>query len=68
VRVLLRPFRIAPMMYSGVLYPPRPAPAASPQTPRPDVVEQLRGLKALQDDGVLTAEEFEVAKRKVLDR
>lgn len=33
-----------------------------------DVVEQLRGLKALLDDGVLTPEEFQVAKRKVLGR
>ena len=45
----------------GVLHAPQ-APAA----PRPDVVEQLKGLKALQDDGVLTPEEFRMAKRKVL--
>ena len=32
----------------------------------PDVVEQLKGLKALYDDGVLSPEEFEMAKRKVL--
>ena len=35
--------------------------------PRPDVVEQLKGLKALLDDGALTPEEFRIAKRKVLD-
>ena len=34
---------------------------------RPDVVEQLKGLKALRDDGALTPEEFQLAKRKVLD-
>jgi hypothetical protein len=32
----------------------------------PDVVEQLKGLKALLDEGVLSPEEFELAKRKVL--
>ena len=34
--------------------------------PRPDVVEQLKDLKALHDDGVLSPEEFRTAKRKVL--
>jgi len=38
----------------------------APAVPRPDLVEQLKGLKALQDDGVLTPEEFRIAKRKVL--
>ena len=46
----------------AVLHAPQ-APAA----PKPDVVEQLKGLKALHDDGVLTPEEFQMAKRKVLD-
>ena len=41
----------------------RPQP---PSAPRPDVVEQLKGLKALLDDGVLSPEEFQLAKRKVL--
>ena len=45
----------------AVLHAPQ-APAA----PEPDVVEQLKGLKALRDDGVLTPEEFQRAKRKVL--
>jgi hypothetical protein len=40
------------------------APAAAGLTP--DVVGQLKGLKALHDDGVLSAEEFQMAKRKVL--
>jgi hypothetical protein len=34
---------------------------------RTDVVSQLKGLKALLDDGALTPEEFRLAKRKVLD-
>lgn len=33
----------------------------------PDVVVQLKELKALQDDGVLSPEEFTMAKRKLLD-
>jgi hypothetical protein len=31
-----------------------------------DVVEQLKALKALHDDGDLSPEEFQMAKRKVL--
>ena len=38
----------------------------APAAPRPDVVEQLKDLKALLDDGVLSPEEFQMAKRKVL--
>ena len=34
--------------------------------PAPNVVEQLKDLKALHDDGVLSPEEFGMAKRKVL--
>ena len=41
----------------------RQVPAASTR----DVVEQLKDLKALHDDGVLSPEEFRMAKRKVLD-
>ena len=40
---------------------PQPAP-----TPAPSVVEQLKDLKALLDEGVLTPEEFQMAKRQVL--
>ena len=36
------------------------------QAPWPDVVEQLKDLKALLDDGVLSPEEFQLAKRRVL--
>jgi Short C-terminal domain len=35
--------------------------------PTRDVVEQLKDLKALHDEGVLSPEEFRLAKRKVLD-
>jgi hypothetical protein len=38
----------------------------APAAPRPDVVEQLKDLKALHDDGALSPEEFRMAKRKVL--
>ena len=34
--------------------------------PVPDVVEQLKGLKALVDAGALTPDEFRRAKHKVL--
>ena len=43
------------------------AAAQAPAAPAPDVVSQLKGLKTLRDDGALTPEEFEMAKRKVLD-
>ena len=32
----------------------------------PDLVDQLKGLKALLDAGALSPEEFELAKRQVL--
>ena len=40
--------------------------AARASAPAPDVVEQLKALKALRDDGALSPEEFQMAKRKVL--
>lgn len=47
-----------------------PAPAAAAPAPAPaaetDVVGELTKLKGLLDAGVLTPEEFEAAKRKVL--
>jgi hypothetical protein len=78
--MLLRPLRRAPMMLGGVGFQAgldearrkraeRQAvvrASQAPEAPGPDVVEQLKGLKALQDDGVLTPEEFRMAKRKVL--
>ena len=42
--------------------------AARRQAPPPrDVVEQLKDLKELLDDGALSPEEFRLAKSKVLD-
>jgi hypothetical protein len=79
--MLLRPLRRAPMMLGGVGFQAgvdearrkqiqaqrqAAARARQAQAPRRDVVEQLEGLKALQDDGVLSPEEFLMAKRKVL--
>jgi hypothetical protein len=43
--------------------PPAATPAAAPAT---DVVEQLTKLKGLLDAGVLTQDEFEGQKRKLL--
>ena len=40
--------------------------AAPAQAPRPDIVEQLKDLKALHDNGFLSPEEFRMAKRMVL--
>ena len=44
----------------------RQAVAQAPAATRPDVVEQLKDLKGLLDDGVLSSEEFQMAKRKLL--
>jgi hypothetical protein len=75
--MLLRPLRRAPMMLGGVGFQvgldeaarKRAAARAQAQAeaaPSPDVVAQLKELKALLDDGVLSPEEFQLAKRKVL--
>jgi hypothetical protein len=40
--------------------------ARAAAAPRPDVVQQLKDLKALLDDGALTPDEFQLAKGKVL--
>jgi hypothetical protein len=40
--------------------------AVQAQAPRPDIVEQLKDLKALHDNGFLSPEEFRMAKRMVL--
>jgi hypothetical protein len=71
--MLLRPLRRAPMMLGGVGFQAGMAEnrrewlaARQTTTPGPDVVAQLKELKALRDDGTLSPEEFVVAKRKVL--
>jgi hypothetical protein len=77
--MLLRPLRSAPMMLGGVgfqvgldearrkqLDAQRQAALRAPAAPTADLVAQLKDLKALHDDGVLSPEEFQVAKRRVL--
>jgi hypothetical protein len=77
--MLLRPLRHAPMMLGGVgfqagldkvrrerIEAQRQAAARAAAASAPDVVEQLKALKTLQDDGALSPEEFQLAKRKVL--
>jgi hypothetical protein len=77
--MLLRPLRRTPMMLGGVgfqagldkarrerIEAQRQAAVRAPVAPAPDVVGQLKELKALHDDGVLSPEEFQMAKRKVL--
>jgi Short C-terminal domain len=75
--MVLRPLRRAPMMLGGVGFQAgldqvrreqieAQRQAALRAAPVPDVVEQLKGLKSLRDAGALSAEEFQLAKRKVL--
>jgi Short C-terminal domain len=79
--MLLRPLRRAPMMLGGVGFQAgldearrkqidaerqAAARAVQAQAPRPDIVEQLKALKALHDSGFLSPEEFRMAKRMVL--
>jgi putative oligomerization/nucleic acid binding protein len=77
--MLLRPLRRAPMMLGGVGFQAgldearrkqmdaqRQAAAGAPAAPGPDVVQQLKDLKALHDSGVLSPDEFRLAKRRVL--
>jgi hypothetical protein len=77
--MVLKPLRCAPMMLGGVGYQvgldevrqkqlkaQRQAALRAPATPSADIVAQLKDLKALQDDGVLSPEEFQTAKRRVL--
>jgi Short C-terminal domain len=46
-------------------YAPEPAPAA-PAAPPVDMVGQLQGLADLKDRGILTQEEFDAQKAKIL--
>jgi Short C-terminal domain len=73
--MLLRPLRRAPMMVGGVGFQVgldearrkrAQQQAVVDASQAPDVVEQLKALKALRDDGALSPEEFQMAKRKVL--
>ena len=40
----------------------------SPSEPTPDIADQIRGLAALKDQGILTEEEFNAKKQDLLDR
>jgi hypothetical protein len=80
--MLLRPLRRTPMMLGGVGFQAgldearrkqlearrQEVVRASepPAAPGLDLVGQLKDLKALHDAGVLTPEEFRLAKRRVL--
>jgi hypothetical protein len=71
--MLLRPLRRAPMMLGGVGFQigwdegrRKQLEAQRRAAPRPDLVDQLKDLKALLDDGVLSPEEFQLAKHKLL--
>lgn len=46
--------------------PPPPPPAAAPAAAPVDVVEQLKGLAELKDQGILTEAEFTAQKAKIL--
>jgi hypothetical protein len=75
--MVLRPLRRAPMMLGGVGFQygldearrkqqlQQQQAAGAPA--KIDVVQQLKGLQELLDGGVLTPEEFEMLKRRVLD-
>ena len=74
--MLIRPLRRARMMLGGVgfqagLDQARRAQLAARQRAAaraaPDIVAQLKDLKALLDDGALEPEEFQIVKRKLLD-
>ncbi len=74
--MVISPLRRAPMMLGGVGFQAgldearrkqieAQRQAAALRRP-PDVIAQLTELKALLDSGVVTPEEFQLAKRKVL--
>lgn len=46
--------------------PAAPAPAPLPAAEAPDLIAQLERLGALKDQGILTQEEFDAQKAKVL--
>jgi hypothetical protein len=75
--MLLRPLRRAPMMLGGVGFQAglddvrreqtEAQRRASAQASAADVIKKIEDLKALHDSGALSAEEFQMAKRKVLE-
>jgi hypothetical protein len=75
--MLLRPLRRAPMMLGGVGFQAglddsrrkqiEAQRRASAQASAADAIKQIEDLKALHDGGALSAEEFQMAKRKLLE-
>jgi hypothetical protein len=57
-----------PQLGTSIVSSPQVAPAAGfpPAAARPDLVAQLQQLKLLKDQGVLTEDEFQKAKAKLL--
>ena len=47
-------------------YAPPPQPAPAPAAPAPDMVQQLKDLAELKDQGILTQAEFDGQKAKIL--
>jgi hypothetical protein len=45
---------------------PAPAPVAAPASSKNDTISQLKDLAALKEQGILTQEEFDAQKAKVL--
>lgn len=73
--MVLRPLRRAPFMLGGVGFQAgldeahrKQLDAARASAAEPDLVAQLKELQALQSSGALSPEEFEQAKRAVLNR
>jgi hypothetical protein len=46
--------------------PAEPAPAPAPAAPAEDPIEKLKQLAELKDQGILTQEEFDAQKAKIL--
>ena len=47
--------------------PAEPAPAPAPAAPAEDPIEKLKQLAELKDQGILTQEEFDAQKAKILN-
>lgn len=58
------------MMQGGMAAPQEeyyePEPTAAPAEPEKDAYEQLKEAKKLLDEGILTQEEFDAEKKKIL--
>jgi hypothetical protein len=52
--------------YQQAYYQQAPPAPAAPSSPAPDVVQQLKDLAALKEQGILTEEEFAAQKARIL--